>query len=42
MSFLQSSLINIRCDFKPQSSFSGVLGYRGLTVVGGLESHDAM
>ena len=30
----------MRYDFKPESCFSGVLGYSGLTVVGVLGSDD--
>jgi hypothetical protein len=33
MSFLKSSIIIIRCDFKSETRFSGVLAYPGLTVV---------
>jgi hypothetical protein len=36
MSFLKSSIIIMRCDFKSASSFSAVLGYPGLAVVGEL------
>jgi hypothetical protein len=31
----------MRCDFKSESCFSGVLGYPGLAVVGVLNSDDA-
>jgi hypothetical protein len=31
----------MRCDFKSESCFSGVLGYPGLAVVGELGSDDA-
>jgi hypothetical protein len=41
MSFLMSSIIIMRCDFKSQSCFSGVLGYSGLSAVGELGSDDA-
>jgi hypothetical protein len=41
MSFLKSSIIIMRFDFKSQSYFSGVLGYPGLAVVGELGSDDA-
>ena len=41
MSFLKSSIIIIRCDFKSEFCFSGVLGYPGPTVVGELVSDDA-
>ena len=41
MSFLKSSIIIMRCDFKSESCFSGVLGYPGLVVVGVLGSDDA-
>jgi hypothetical protein len=41
MTFLKSSII-MRCDFKSESCFSGVLGYPGLTVVGELGFDDAM
>ena len=41
MSFLKSSIIIMRCDFKSESCFSGVLGYPGLAVVGELGSDDA-
>jgi hypothetical protein len=34
MSFLKTSIIIVRCDFKSESCFSGVLGYAALTVVG--------
>ena len=41
MSFLQSSIIIMRCDFKLESYFFGVLGFPRLAVVGELGSHDA-
>ena len=41
MSFLKSSIIIMRCDFKSEFCFSGVLGYPGLTVVGELGSDGA-
>ena len=41
MSFLKSSIIIMRYDFKSESCFSGVLGYPGLAVVGELGSDDA-
>ena len=41
MSFLKSSIIIIRCDFKSKSCFSGVLGYPGLAMVGELGSDDS-
>jgi hypothetical protein len=41
MSFLKSSIINIRYDFKSESFFSGVLRYPGLPVVGELGFYDA-
>jgi hypothetical protein len=34
MSSLKSSIIIVRCDFKSESCFSGVLEYLGLAVVG--------
>jgi hypothetical protein len=36
MSFLNSSIIIMRYDFKSESCFSGVLGYLGLAIVGEL------
>jgi hypothetical protein len=30
----------MRCDFKSESCFSGVLGYSGLTVLGELDFDD--
>jgi hypothetical protein len=42
MSFLKSCIIIMRCDFKPESCFSGVLGYPALTIVGELCSDDDM
>jgi hypothetical protein len=41
MSFLKSSIIIMRCDFKSEFWFSGVLGYPGIAVVGELGSNDA-
>ena len=41
MSFLQSSIIIMRCGFKSESCFSGVLGYPGLAVLGELGSDEA-
>jgi hypothetical protein len=41
MSFLKSSIMIMRCDFKSKSCFPGVLGYPGLTVVGELGSDDS-
>jgi hypothetical protein len=41
MSFLKSSTIIIRCDFKSHSCFSLVLRYPGLDVVGEVGSGDA-
>jgi hypothetical protein len=32
----------MKCDFKSESCFSGVLGYQGLAVVGELGSDDAL
>jgi hypothetical protein len=40
MSFLKSSII-MRCAFKSESLFSGILGQEELAVVGELGSHDA-
>jgi hypothetical protein len=40
MSFLKSSIINMRCGFKSESCFSAVLGYSELAVVGELGSDD--
>ena len=40
MSFLKSFIIIIRYDFKPESCFSGVLGYAGLAVIGELDFED--
>ena len=36
MSFLKSSIIIMRSDFKAEYCFSGVMVYRGLAVVGEL------
>ena len=41
MSFLTFSLRIIRCDFKSESCFSGVLDYPQLALVGKLGSDDA-
>ena len=41
MSFLKSSVIILRYDFKSESCFSGVLGYPGLAMVGEMSSNDA-
>jgi hypothetical protein len=41
MSFLKSSISIMRCDFKLESCFSGVLDYPGLIVVGEPDSDDA-
>ena len=41
MSFLKSYIIIMRCDFKSESCFSGVLGYPELAVVGELGSDNA-
>jgi hypothetical protein len=41
MSYLKSSIISMRYDFKLESCFSDVLGYPGLAVVGVLSSDDA-
>ena len=40
MSFLNSSIIIMRYDFKSESCFSGVLGYLGLAMVEDLGSDD--
>ena len=40
MSFLKSSIIIMRCDFKSESCFSGMLGYPELAVVGELGSDE--
>ena len=40
-SFLKSSIIIMRCVFKSETCFCGVLGYPGLAVVGELGSDDA-
>jgi hypothetical protein len=40
MSFLKSSVIILRYDFKSESCFSGVLGYPGLAMVEELSSID--
>jgi hypothetical protein len=39
---LKSSVIIMRCNFKSESCFYGVLGYPGLAVVGELGSDNAM
>jgi hypothetical protein len=41
MSVLNSYIIIIRCNFKSESSFSGVLEYPGFAVVGEMGSDDA-
>jgi hypothetical protein len=41
MSFLKSSIIIMRLDFKSESCFSSVLGYTGLPVVRELDSVDS-
>jgi hypothetical protein len=41
ISYLKSSIIIMRCDFKSESCFSVVLGYPGLAVVGELDSEGA-
>ena len=41
MSFLKSSIIIMRSDFRSESYFSGVLGYPGLAMVRELGSDDA-
>jgi hypothetical protein len=41
MTFLKSSIIIMRCDFKSVSCFSGVLAYPGLAMMGELGSDDA-
>lgn len=40
MTFLKSSIIIMKYDFKSESCFSSVLVYPGLTVVGVLSSDD--
>ena len=40
MSFLKSSIIIMKRDFKSESCFSDVLGYPGLAVVGELGTDD--
>ena len=42
MSFLKSSIIFMKWEFRPESCFKGVLVYRGLAVVGVLGSDVAM
>ena len=42
MSFLKSSISNMRCDFKSSSCFSDVMEYAGFAVVGELGSDGAM
>jgi len=42
MSFLKSSCIMIKCDFKSRSCFSCVFGYSVFALVGELVSEDAM
>ena len=41
MSFLKSSIIIMRYDFKSESCFAGVLGYAGIAMVDELGSDDA-
>jgi hypothetical protein len=41
MFFLKSSIIIMRCDFKSDICFSGVMVYPGFAVVGELGSTDA-
>jgi hypothetical protein len=41
MSFLMSSIILMRCDFKTESCFSTLLGYPGLNVLRELGYDDA-
>jgi hypothetical protein len=41
LSFLKSFILFMRWDFRSECSFSGVLGYPGLVVVGELDSDDA-
>jgi hypothetical protein len=41
MSFLKSSIVIMRCDFKPESWFSSALGYPGLAMMGDQISDDA-
>ena len=41
MSFLKSPIIIMRCDFKSESCFSGVLELPGFALVGELVSDDA-
>ena len=41
MSFLKSSIIIMRCDFKPKSCFSSVMVYPGLAMLKELGSDDA-
>ena len=38
MSLLKSIIIIMRCDFKLESCFPGVMGYPGLAMVGNLGS----
>jgi hypothetical protein len=40
MSFLKFSITLMRCDFKSESCFSGVLGYPCIDVLGELHSDD--
>ena len=40
MSLLKSIIIIMRCDFKLESCFPGVMGYPGLAMVGNLGSDD--
>jgi hypothetical protein len=41
MSFLKFCTIFMRCAFRSESCFSGVMGYAGITVMGELGSDDA-
>jgi hypothetical protein len=41
MSFLKSSIITMRYDFKSEFFFYGVLAYPGLALIGELGSDDA-
>ena len=41
MSFLKSSIIFMRSDFRSESCFSGVMVYPGFAMMGELGSDDA-
>ena len=41
MSFLKSSIIIMRCNFKSESCFSAVFGYPGYVAVGEVDPDDA-